>query len=504
MKKALALLLTLLALLPCIAACQQTTEQPDETTAAKDDDTIDTSIVETEDPYDDKLPDDLNYINMEHTFMFATPQSADPTWGAPWYNVDEDSGDSIDSAIYKRNRQIEARFDILIDSMYLGSTDSQAFMFTTYAISKEDVIDVLCVGFYQSGKPLIMKDYVLPWNDNKYIDLSRDWWNESITETLSLCGNYYYLSGDINWYTMPQTLVCYFNKVVAESEKSIVGDLYQTVRDGDWTFDTCLNIAKQISGDNNANGVWDANDSYGAIQNMINGVYGYVFSADYETVKSTEEGPVMNYMTQKLSNIMDFTVEFCAKNNTSYVDSFDYPVNSTGIPIFFDDRALLYFDLLMHASGFRDEESDFGIIPYPKYDDEQTKYTTAANQWGLVSALPCTASDPTRTGAILHAMGALSRKLVVPAYYEKTLMGKIKRDDESEEMLDIIFSNVIYDFGVAYSTNVGGPPSGLMVSQGKNTLASWWDTNREMITSVYTELYEYVYEQKYGEKPKSK
>ena len=81
--------------------------------------------------------------------------------------------------------------------------------FQPFAVSGEDVIDMLAVGFYQSGRSLIMADYVLPWNDVPYINLDKAWWNKSVSETLSILGNYYYIVGDANWFTMPETAVCY-------------------------------------------------------------------------------------------------------------------------------------------------------------------------------------------------------------------------------------------------------------------------------------------------------
>jgi hypothetical protein len=41
-------------------------------------------------------------------------------------------------------------------------------------------------------------------------------------------------------------------------------------------------------------------------------------------------------------------------------------------------------------------------------------------------------------------------KTVKPAYYDRTLKGKHARDDESQEMLDIIFSTRNYDVGWIY------------------------------------------------------
>ena len=42
-------------------------------------------------------------------------------------------------------------------------------------------------------------------------------------------------------------------------------------------------------------------------------------------------------------------------------------------------------------------------------------------------------------------------EIVLPAYYDITLQGKYMRDNDSQEMLDIIFDSVIYDIGRFYN-----------------------------------------------------
>ena len=51
---------------------------------------------------------------------------------------------------------------------------------------------------------------------------------------------------------------------------------------------------------------------------------------------------------------------------------------------------------------------------------------------------------------ILEALAAESYHTVTPAYYEKTLVDKYIRDEESEEMIDIILSSHVYDLGWFY------------------------------------------------------
>ncbi len=464
------------------------------------------------DPFDPGLPDELYFDDMDHAFTIAAPKHND--WGPAWYNQEEDNGDTIDSAIYTRNRKLEIQFGIVIESMPLGGTDTMAFVFSTYASAKKDEIDVLAVPVYQAGQPLIVNDHILPWNNYdgfgtsvEYIDFERDWWNRAAIDSLSILGDQYFLVGDVNWFTMPQTSVCYFNKEVAKKER--IENLYDTVKYDDWTFEFCFDVAKGLASDYNGDTVRDENDTYGAIQNTINGVTGFLYGANCETVTMNQNGPTMNFRDTKIKNVIQWLVDFCdPEKGICYTETFDFDHagDSRGIPIFFDDRALFYFDILMHAENFRDEESDFGILPYPKYDYTQENYVSYVNQWGLVSALPCTASNPHRTAAILHAMGALSRKFVVPAYYEKTLTGKIMRDDESEEMLDIIFENIIYDFGISYCTDLSFIPAKDLVEKNDPDIVTWYVNKKTQIFDNYWTLYAHVYQKQYGtvpEKPKN-
>jgi len=105
--------------------------------------------------------------------------------------------------------------------------------------------------------------------------------------------------------------------------------------------------------------------------------------------------------------------------------------------------------------GLRSMESDFGIIPYPKWDEAQADYTpfTAGNYHPVLS-VPQTNQDLENTSIILEAMAYEGRKTISPAFYESLLKTKTARDNESAEMIDYIFGNLSYDVGVMY--NFGG------------------------------------------------
>ena len=89
---------------------------------------------------------------------------------------------------------------------------------------------------------------------------------------------------------------------------------------------------------------------------------------------------------------------------------------------------------------------DFGIIPYPKFD-ENDKYTTIIGGGSSLVVMPVTVEDVNRTGNIVEALCALGSRDVIPAFYDVSLKTKFSRDAESEAMIDIIKDSLIYDLG---------------------------------------------------------
>ena len=130
----------------------------------------------------------------------------------------------------------------------------------------------------------------------------------------------------------------------------------------------------------------------------------------------------------------------------TFVDTADVSYSSGFIGIFEEGRALFTDMNMTDVITLRTMDADFGIVPWPKYD-EQSEYCTNVDAGTNLFVVPITASDPERTSAILEAMSKISSRTVLPAYFEVTLQGKASRDNESAGMLDIIKSALIFDLG---------------------------------------------------------
>jgi hypothetical protein len=89
--------------------------------------------------------------------------------------------------------------------------------------------------------------------------------------------------------------------------------------------------------------------------------------------------------------------------------------------------------------------------------------------------VPITNTDYERAGFILEALAAESKYVLTPAYYDVTLQRKYARDEESAQMLDLIFSTRILDTGFVFNwQNLQGFYSG-MVEKKQNTFASSYE-----------------------------
>ena len=119
-------------------------------------------------------------------------------------------------------------------------------------------------------------------------------------------------------------------------------------------------------------------------------------------------------------------------------------------------------------------ESDFGIIPYPKYDEAQKDYYTPMCVVAVpFITVPTSNADLENTGIFLEEYAYQGRKSVLPAFYDILLQRKVARDEESSEMLDLIFDNIFIDIGSVY--NFAGMMSQMNDngSKGKTEIASF-------------------------------
>jgi hypothetical protein len=235
---------------------------------------------------------------------------------------------------------------------------------------------------------------------------------------------------------------------------------YNIVKEGNWTMDIMNDYIKQGSADLNGNGIMEPEEDRWGFVCYRDTMHAFlVAGGGMIAVKDADDFPVMDFASTRNISILEKAMDIMYNEHDVLNVQVALPWDEGSATwsrvyhsAFESDRALFQWVRMRVVERFRGMESDFGIIPMPKYEASQENYLSIVNPYtGVLLGVPITAGDLERTSIILEALSAESRYTLQPAYYDVVLTRKMARDEESEEMLDIIFGNRVYDIGAIYA-----------------------------------------------------
>jgi len=103
----------------------------------------------------------------------------------------------------------------------------------------------------------------------------------------------------------------------------------------------------------------------------------------------------------------------------------------------------------------REMEDAYTILPWPKWDENQDKYYTSADDKFTSFGLPLTSYGNLDFVSIMYeVMCAETYKTVYPEYYDTALKGKYSAEAETAEMVDLIMEGRDFDFAFQFSGGV--------------------------------------------------
>ncbi len=471
--------LILAAMLASMAACGGA-PATDDTTANSGDTTpaADTTLSEEDArlAIDDGLPK-KDYGGYEFVILTHSPKA---------YIVEAEDGDVLNDAKWKRQGLVEERFNVDLMEAQGGTFQENHAAFANSVMAGDRAYDLFIPHQIYSAPGLVNEHMVADWNDVPYINLDQPWWNQRINETLTLAGHQFYMTG---YVTLPAPKCMYFNKDFIDDYK--FEDLYTVVNEGRWTIDYMMNLTKQVGQDLNQDSKLDVNDILGIGFNYDNDAINFMYAFDHMSVILDEDGrPVPNVNNEKMLAIVEKLNALAYSDYGAYCDNYT-PFNENVRPAFAEGRCFIRTGSVGDAAGFRDYEFDFGLIPFPKWDENQDGYYCHVDAYNGMLAMPVDAEDYERTGIIVEAMAAETYKHVMSAYYEKSLGDKFFRDEISVEMMDLIFSGIVYDFGYIYDNWKECTWTVARMVQRKTTdLASHWASVKSTVEAHYDKLFE--------------
>ena len=448
MKRYLTLAITA-ALMLSAFSCGSGGEGKDSSTSAPDSTGEETTAPEETDGLPEKDMDkfELKIVHFDGNWL---------SWALTKLDAESETGDRLNDAIYKRNRNMEERFNCEIN--VTGKETITASDIQSEIMAGDSNYDVW---FMYDNWTLGAVEYLLPWEELPYINLDREWWNPSATEVFNLEGKTYAAAGNYSLSVLSRASGFAFNKDIY-NKMNRSENIYDLAREGKWTIDVMYDTAKNAYIDLDGDSSMNENDQYGISGSWKETFWRFLSGSDVRFIsKDSNSDPVFDLQKNetainKMLKIFDLFTEKGIYYNPQTKDVHSVQDSEE---IFADGRLLFKTVNLFDLEALRTCDIDIGILPCPKYDENQENYyapSFGAEISVLLKTLPEERKE--NVGMLLEALAYDTNANILPEYKEVLLKTKLARDNESEEMIDIIINSISFDFGInAWQNEVGVP-----------------------------------------------
>lgn len=436
-------LFILAAMLASLASCGSSSDSGNDTTAA---DTSDDTTAEVTTALTDAVPK-LDFGGRE--FRTIEQESTENS-----FYQEEATGEVVSDAIYNRNADMEERFNIKFTPTERKQFYDIAKLLEQSVLSGSDDYD-LVFGQLFSTAPLATKGILGDWNSVPYMDFNKPWYTKSIQDA-SIGDRLYMIESDLCIMYTEQTWMLVYNKTKA-AEYPDFPNLYEVVNDGKWTVDYMDKLIVDLYRDLNGNTLRDEGDIFGfnAAQDGCQ-LAALLYGCGARMIELDKDLNLVNSIaTEKAINALTKLSSLFIVNEGSVHQSDPAQAAAKSRRALFSN-GIVIFSSLQVQDLLRDElrafEDDYGVLPLPKYDEDQEEYYTLVDGGANIMVFPSNASEDKREllGAVTEAMSAATYNDVTPKYCSIALEQKGARDDESMAMIRMILDSRVIDFGYLY------------------------------------------------------
>ena len=393
---------------------------------------------------------DIEKKNYNEEFYLNILPDVNPT---DFYWVKEASDSVLSNALYNRQENVRKYLGVEVIGVATDGENRYVEPFKNAVMNKDGSVDTLISHVYYGIDGFISGNYLTDIQDIPEIDVYADYWKYDVMEDISANGHFYLGFSDLNIF---YTHVITFNKtLLAKYADQLDEDLYATVENYRWTLDKMISVAKLAYADAQADGKSD-DDTFGFVSSTeYIGYAGMIQGFGIKLVSQNAKGDyVMSCYTeenkQKMSDIVDKLYNL-VRSEFAYM-----PKDKNPSPTMGNNRALMTINGTYWLSNLLSTGVDFGVLPYPMYDEAQKTVGYRHLQWGGYLALPSYLKNPDMVYETMELLAYFSEDVNI-AYYEKLLGKKVADAPQDRLMLDMVWDSVCSDFGLTYSTVMNAP-----------------------------------------------
>lgn len=396
--------------------------------------------------------------------------------------VEDYDGEIVNDALYDRRIYVEELLNVVIDPSEVYDSGKASTVITKAVNAGDDAYDLYVEHMIQAGSDTL-KGLFRNWYDIPNMNFSHPWYPQDSIQSLTMADTMYLLLSDVMLSSLHNTYCYYFNRDIAAAYD--LPDVYEIVRSGSWTLDKVSELTRGVYKDLNGNGKHDEEDQYGYAAAVGSDVVTYFWSFRVPLVDVSSGEPVIVANNERAIHTVEMLDAFIFQNENSLF-TYNY------VSMFNAGQVLFIPRCIGETLTYFREMENYGLLPFPKYDEAQDGYYTMLDGCSPLLAVPQTAQHVDMIGAVLEAMGEYSYKYVVPAYYDVALKVKGTRDENSIEMLDITFNGRIVDFAFVYDSFKGYAFAlqDILSSNGSKGFASYYEKKEKSVIKHFASVYE--------------
>lgn len=461
------LVLVALLLSSCAGGVPQETEKIPDTT------TVESTVTETTET--SGVPTGTIFGGQQVNILYCPTQDGDDILFA----AEEETGDVLNDEVYRRNLTVMDSLEVEL-GFILEDTSTIINTVRNSVQAADNNFDMITGAQFQLVK-MINDGLYMNLIDAPYIDIEKPWWAGEYTKNINI-GNdrLYFMTGDITPLFLRWISCCYFNKTVYENNYGDASTMYETVLNGEWTYDKVIELTEGLYVDNNMNGKTDKEDmlGYGLFTDALSDSM-YLNSGATYTKRDEDGMPVLEPVTELSVKAMEKLYAIYYTNPASCIYESNWNVfNNEVTGKFAQDEMLFLFGYFFTSDFLRDMESDYGVIPYAKCDETVEDYRALVHNDVSICAVPITCGDVDMVSAVMEELAFQGYKNTSPAYYEIVLKGKYMRDsaDVAAELIDLIHDAAYTETGYAYASmtaSAGYMHRSLMNEKSSNIVSKW-------------------------------
>jgi hypothetical protein len=324
-----------------------------------------------------------------------------------------------------------------------------------------------------TGATLMTKALAQDLTQYEILEFEKPWWPETLISKATINDAIYFTSGDISTNFLYMMYGAFFNKDMFVDLYENTSTLYDLVHDQKWTLDKLIEYSTGVFNDNDGDSAASESDRFGFV--TINIHFDSFFTgSDLYTVVPSEDGNLQLSGDLASEKCADLVAKVCSWLH----DSGDCWIKNSET-IFSQNRSLFTIDRVRLASrALKDVDFSFGILPIPKYSEDQDDYKTCMAFPFTTYVLSVASNSPEAAAATIELMAYQSYLLITPALFEESMKLRYADAGEDSLMYDIVRRNVIIDLGRLLTTQVSNYSYSIFRTAVNDNAAGNWSKSQ--------------------------